>query len=275
MTNSCLVCNSPAAYFFNKKYPSYPGCHFSDDLCVEYYKCQTCGFAFSKTHQEMEKADWIKLNNSWHHAFESGLFGKNINQPPYANMALATKILVVNGLVNMTSSIDYAAGYGSFAKILKKYFNEIIYKYDPYVTGGKDDFYIETENLKQYDFVANSAMFEHILTRTDIDAVNSLVSNAGVMMIHTQIRQDIPCDPTWFYLEPHVHSAFFTNKAMAILMEQWGYGASLYSPEARVWFLFKRNHANFDKIESIATRINKELQRQYFHFKVGFMDYWK
>ena len=58
-------------------------------------------------------------------------------------------------------------------------------------------------------------------------------------------------------------------------MDQWGYGASLYSPEARVWFLFKKNHPNFDKIEALANTINKELQRSYFFFKVGFMDYWK
>jgi len=275
MTISCLVCNSLANYFFDKKYNPYPGCNFVNSLYVRYYKCKTCGFTFSQTHQEMEKSDWIELNNSWHHAFESGLFGSDINQPPYANMAMATKILSVAGLINMSNSIDYAAGYGSFAKILKKYFNENIYKYDPYITGDKDEFYIETENLKRYDFVANSAMFEHILSRADIDSVDSLVSDTGVMMLHTQVRQDIPCDPTWFYLEPHVHSAFFTNKAMAILMEQWGYGASLYSPEARVWFLFKRSHPNYNRLESIALGLNKELQRRYFYFKVGFVDYWK
>lgn len=221
------------------------------------------------------KNKWVELNNSWHHAFESGAFGKNINQPPYASMALATKLLVVSGLINMASSIDYAAGYGSYAKILKKYFNETIYKYDPYVTGVKDDFYVETEDLQKYDFVANSAMFEHILARSDIDAVNDLVSNQGVMMLHTQIREEIPCDPSWFYLEPHVHCAFFTNKSMQILMDQWGFGASLYSPEARVWFLFKNDHPHFKEIESIGEGVNIELQRKYFFFKNGFVDYWK
>ena len=160
----------------------------------------------------MDKNLWLKLNNSWHHAFESGELGNDINQPPYAHMALATKILVVGGLVNMESSVDYAAGYGTYAKILKKYFGESIYKYDPYVTGEKDSYYLKTANLSSYDFVVNTAMFEHILVRADIDAVNNLVSDVGVMMLHTQIREEIPNDPSWFYLEPHVHSAFFTNK---------------------------------------------------------------
>ena len=275
MTQSCIVCDSSSSYFFEKKYDSYKGSPFSGALAVRYFKCNRCGFVFSETHREMDKEKWEDLNSSWHHAFESGVFGSDINQPPYANMALATKMLAVNGLLNMGASLDYAAGYGTFAKILKKYFNETIYKYDPYVIGEKDDYYIESTDLREYDFLVNTAMFEHILTRNDIDSVNNLVSDGGVMMLHTQIREEIPKDPNWFYLTPHVHSAFFTNKSMRILMEQWKYSCSIYSPEARVWFLFKKDYPFSDRIESVFSSINQELQREYFFYKEGFMDYWK
>lgn len=275
MAQICTICESTSSHFFQKKYDSYRGSPFLGVWEVHYFKCNSCGFVFSQTHRELNKEKWENLNSSWHHAFESGLFGTNINQPPYANMALATKMLSVNGLLNMNASLDYAAGYGTFAKILQKYFNEIIYKYDPYVTGEKDDYYIEYADLSKYDFLVNTAMFEHILTRNDIDSVNNLVSGNGVMMLHTQIREEIPKDPSWFYLEPHVHSAFFTNKSMQILMEQWGYGCSIYSPEARVWFLFKNSHPALEEVESTSSAINKELQREYFYYKKGFMDYWK
>lgn len=275
MAHICLVCNAPATYFFEKNYIAYPNWPFGDGFTAKYYKCSSCGFTFSDTHQTMEQSIWGDLNSTWHHAFESGALGENINQPPYANMALATKLLSVNGLVNTRNALDYAAGYGTFSGILGKYFDERIYRYDPFVSGQLDEYCIDSVAGKKYDFVVNTAMFEHILYRRDIDAVNDLVSDAGVMMLHTQIRQEIPCDPNWFYLEPHVHSAFFTNKSMEILLDQWGYKCSVYSPEARVWFFFKSAHPMIDSVPDVVREINRELQREYFFYKVGFMDYWK
>jgi hypothetical protein len=275
MYHNCLVCGSPSDFYFEKEYKPYAGWPFGESFIARYHKCVNCGFTFSLTHQEMDRNTWQELNSSWHHAFESGALGENINQPPYANQALATKLLAVNGLIDLTNSLDYAAGYGTFASILRKYFSENIYRYDPFVTGQTDDYCIESIGSKRYSLVVNSAMFEHILCREDIDSVNNLVADDGVMMLHTQIRQEIPKDPSWFYLEPHVHTAFFTNRAMDILLEQWGYSCSVYSPEARVWYFFKNKHSMNEQLASAIGKINRELQREYFYFKAGFMDYWK
>jgi len=118
-------------------------------------------------------------------------------------------------------------------------------------------------------------MFEHVLNRESLNEVNNLVSNDGVLMLHTLVCERIPNDPGWFYITPLVHTALHTNKSMSILMEQWGYSASIYSPQAKSWFLFKKNYPKISDLESKVAEINSELQTKYFHYKVGFADYWK
>ncbi len=72
-----------------------------------------------------------------------------------------------------------------------------------------------------------------------------------------------------------VHTAFHTNKSMEILMEQWGYVASLYSPQAKSWFLFKDESPALDCLHEVSEKINNELQSKYFYYKKGFVDFWK
>jgi len=91
------------------------------------------------------------------------------------------------------------------------------------------------------------------------------------MIIHTVICENIPKNPDWFYIEPPVHATFHTNKSMGILMEQWGYKASIYCLSAKSWVLFKESKG----VEEKVCNINKELQTQYLVYKDGFVDYWK
>jgi hypothetical protein len=118
-------------------------------------------------------------------------------------------------------------------------------------------------------------MLEHILTREALDEVNNLVADDGILMIHTVICDRIPRDPDWFYLTPMVHTAFHTNKSMEILMKQWGYAASLYSPQAKSWYLFKKKYPQLSQLGEKINAINREIQGTYFHYKAGFVDYWK
>jgi hypothetical protein len=129
--------------------------------------------------------------------------------------------------------------------------------------------------LQKYKLVINSAMFEHVIDRESLDFVDGLVADDGVLMLHTFISATVPQDPNWFYLEPHVHTAFHTNRSMDILLGDWGYAASVYAPEARSWFIYKRNAPQLDLLEEKIRQINAELQREYFFFKRGFVDYWK
>jgi hypothetical protein len=177
-------------------------------------------------------------------------------------------------LIEISSIIDYAGGYGTLSKILKKYHNISLDVYDPYVKNPSNDIdYMNDINLKKFKTVFNSALFEHITTRNDFDKINELVDDDGCMIIHTVICENIPKDPNWFYLGPPVHCSFHTNKSMEILMKQWGYEGSIYCPKAKSWILLKKMRP---EIEKIINSINAELQNEYLILnKNGFVDYWK
>ncbi len=174
--------------------------------------------------------------------------------------------------------IDYAGGIGSLARILQNYYNITLPVFEKYMNEFMADgkvCYVDEANLAKYDVVCNSAMFEHITKREHLEHINSLVKEDGMLIVHTVIRQNIPRNPNWFYVNP-VHCAFYTNDSMQILMEQWGYTQSLYSPIAKSWVLFKKNnkHCINGSIKDFAMKINKELQMRYFYHKDGFVDYW-
>jgi Methyltransferase domain len=275
-TNPCLICQSSTHYYFSKPYETYPNSPFPNELTVDYWKCGQCGFVVSKTHQDMSPEQWAGLNISWHHHFEDSTTARNINQPPYADQALALQMLHRNGLVDLGDTLDYAAGYGTLARVLSKYFDADISICDRYVHSDEVGVkYVRYEDLTTYKLVVNSAMFEHVLTRESLDELNRLVADDGVLMLHTVICENIPKDPSWFYLNPIVHTAFHTNASMEILMKQWGYAASIYSPQAKSWYLFKAGSTLLPVLQQKVQAINDALQTQYFHYKPGFVDYWK
>jgi hypothetical protein len=234
----CIICFEAAHYFLTKTYQETDV--FQINLTVDYYKCSHCGFVFSKTHQEMTKQEWNYLNSTFHHHCENNINALSTNQPPYAEQAFVLQILNRSKLIKINNALDYAAGYGTLARILNDFFDLKINLFDPHVTNPSPNlnYTSQSELNSNYNLVINSAMFEHVLHRNDLDVVNNLVSDNGVLMIHTVICETIPKDPNWFYLSPIVHTAFHTNKSMEILMEQWGYAASIYSPQAKSWFLF-------------------------------------
>lgn len=269
-----MICGAPTQYYFSKRYDTLPpGAPFGA-LNVDYWRCEECGFVVSRTHQEMDASQWQSLNASFHHHIEAG--NKIGNQPPYADQALALQMLGKNGLVDLDNALDYAAGYGTLSRFAQKYLGTKIRIFDRYVRDGDTGLeYVAEENLKRYGLVINSAMFEHVLQREDLDEVNALVADDGCLMMHTVVCERVPPDPDWFYLVPVVHTAFHTNRSMSILMRQWGYAASVYSPQAKSWFLFKRDNPRVNDLERAIEKINAEVQTHYFFYKPDFVDYWK
>lgn len=272
----CMICRHETEYFFSKDYPTYAGSPFPETLTVDFWKCDDCGFTVSRTHQEMSDAQWSQLNSSWHHSFENDPASRTTNQPPYIDQALALKLLAGNHVLELDDTLDYAAGYGTFSRCMRKYFDIDIPIFDRYVRNqdpGVD--YVAEQDLSRYRLVINSAMFEHVLNRDALDEVDRLVSDDGVLMLHTVIAERVPKDPDWFYINTMVHTAFHTNRSMSLLMQQWGYAASVYSPQAKSWYLFKRDYPRLAELEARIAGINRELQTTYFHYKQGFVDYWK
>lgn len=269
----CVICNSKSEYYFSKTYIEYPFDEFMKEIgTVDYFKCIRCGFVLSKTHAEINEKKWNRLNQLFHQYNENSTKMKNINQPPYAEQAIMLSLLGRNKIINIDSMIDYAAGYGTLSFLLSKYYDLELSIFDPYVQAGNTDKYIDQSELKSFKTVINSAMFEHILNREDLERVNDIVDSDGCLIIHTVICENVPDDPDWFYLRPPVHTAFHTNKSMEILMNQWGYRSSIYCPKSKCWVLLKKG---IEEIEKTLFEINRELQSNWFYYKNGFLDYWK
>jgi hypothetical protein len=269
----CFICNGEAGYYFTKDFDK--GYLDSDKLFslgkAEYFKCNDCGFVFSKTHGEMDKAKWEKLNLNFHKFYEDPDNLKVHNPPPYLQQAIFLKVLQENSIIS-NNILDWGGGYGTLAKILKKYYNLSVKVYDKYVQSD-DVGYVNSEALKEvhFDTVFSSAVFEHVTKRGYLDEINNCVSENGCLIIHTVVCENIPKEPEWFYLGA-VHCAFHTNKSMDILMKQWGYKSSIYCPLAKCWVFLKKDDV---LLEKLICDINNEFQTQYLFYKKGFMDYWK
>jgi len=240
----CIICNSDMEYHLTKEYNEEPYNDFMKDFSkIDYYKCINCGFTFSKTHAEMDNYQWENLNkihHNWEKKHRENLKeGKNepTHQPPYIQQAAMINVLIKNNIIDGESILDYACGYGILQDILIKYYNTNILIHDQFITK-TEKIYIMKNELRKYKTVINSAMFEHVRDRSDLDNVNNLVDKDGVFILHTVVCENIPKDSNWFYINP-VHCAFHTNKSMDIIMKQWNYISSIYCPDSKCWVLFK------------------------------------
>lgn len=172
----CIICNSDCNYYFSKTYSESPFDEFVQEIGkVDYYKCNRCGFVISKTHAELDESRWKTLNLLFHHYLENPDNEKKINQPPYAEQAMMLSFLGRNGIINTDSMLDYAAGYGTLSDIMSKYHGRELPIFDPYVQADNSGRHIDNVERKTYKTVINSAMFEHVLHREDLDRVNTLV----------------------------------------------------------------------------------------------------
>jgi hypothetical protein len=269
----CLICDSDCTYFFSKTYTEPPYDVLMQKIGqVDYHKCTSCGFVLSKTHSALDPETWRELNYKTHMYAEATKDERIVNQPPYADQAMMLVILGKNGIINTESMLDYAAGYGTLGTILSKYFGISLRLFDPYVQNGDVNRYVASEKLVRYQTVLNSAMFEHVLKREDLDSVHNMVADSGCLIVHTLICENVPKDPNWFYLKPPVHTAFHTNRSMGVLMRRWGYKSSVYCPKSKSWVLLKEDNGD---IGELVNSINDEMQTDYLHYKNGFVDYWK
>ncbi len=267
----CIICGGKTQFYFNKKW-EFP--YISMLKEADFHKCDDCGFTFSKTLFDMPHSDWVKLNEAFHLYIENPVNAKQQNQPPYLEQASMLNLLIKNNIINSQSMVDFGGGMGTIAKVLKKYFDIKLQVYDPYIKAddNKEVEYVSLDANQKKKVVFNSALFEHIIKRADIDEIDSYVDNDGVLIIHTLVCENVPKDPNWFYIVPPVHSALYTNKSMDVLMNQLGYVSSLYCPSSKCWILFKKQPTSLlEKVELI----NQELQTSYFVYKKGFVDYWK
>jgi hypothetical protein len=241
---------------------------------AQYWRCNDCGFVISKTHVEMSSAAWETVNIAWHASYQ----GKESDpRDPNWNTRLQNQVRMLHdaqeiGLLKRNGRwLDYACGDAKLSGLLLTRHNLNLLNYERYMP--QREGYIDEKELvpRSFDFVVTNSVFEHFRQREQFDFVEALVSRSGVLGIHTLVCEQVPADPTWFYMNP-VHCSFHTNRSMEVLFRQWNYGCSVYNVEAQLWLWFKDNP---QEIEAIIQRANSRSGGPAYLFKYGFVDYWK
>lgn len=264
----CYVCESKMLPFFNKDF------HGAFGLSVvEYWKCSRCGFVISKTHADMKPEEWEQLNFEVHASYQGSDF---VADDPKWLTRLNSQSAIIQKLANdgiIPSSlpwVDYACGDGKLSDLLfdKGY---ATHKFDRYMNHGNAD-YLSCQDLfnNKYGNVISTSSFEHFLSITPVEEIMSLVDQSGVLSLHTLVREEVPCDPAWFYLLP-VHVAFHTNRSMQVIFDKFGFKASIYHLPSTMWFWFREN---IDFVQEYTETYNRH-ESDILFFKRGFMDYWK
>jgi len=260
----CFVCQGEMIPYFTKDFAGQYGFHN-----VEYCRCSICGMVVSKTHLEMSSREWEALNLHYHQSFFK--MGWSDDDPRrlfrlYLQAAVISKLAKSGVLREDLPWVDYGCGDGKLVDFLDKRGLSVL-KFDRYLSPRHDNYLTDGELASsKYDFVINTSVFEHVRSITFLDQIAGLVSESGVLGLHVLVCESIPKDPDWFYLLP-VHTAFFTNKSMQMLFDRWGFKASIYHFESRMWFCFRKN------TEEARAFVKKENSGYYF--KEGFVDYWR
>lgn len=265
----CIICKYGMVYSFSKM--------FKQPMLDEaaYWKCRNCGFVASKTHFEMSASEWEKINEDFHGSYHGTHACPEDLHWVQRLHTQAAVIADLNGLGLLPVEpgwVDFGCGDGKLSGILSREYGLKLQKFDRYE--GNAEYLTDSDiSRARFNFVVTTSVFEHLRKRESLDEINSFVARGGVMGLHTLVAEEIPASPEWFYLLP-VHCAFYTNKSMQLLFEQWGYTASIYHVDSRLWFWFK---SGAEKVEKIIAKANATAGREKFryHFKYGFMDYWK
>lgn len=241
---------------------------------VDYWQCDQCGFVISKTHVEMDPASWERVNFECHASYQ----GKESDprdlkwQARLQHQARMLNDVQAIGLLDRKGRwLDYACGDAKLSSLLHTRHGLTLLNYERYMPK-KSSFIDETElGPGRFDFVITTSVFEHFACREQFDFVHALLSAPGVLGIHTLVCEQVPADPSWFYLNP-VHCAFHTNRSMEILFRQWGYECSIYQVEAQLWLWFR---SRAEEVEAMVQRANRRTDAPAYLFKRGFVDYWK
>lgn len=269
MSIACIVCGGSTAPFMQK--------HFEQFNLgqIDYDRCGTCGFVFSRTHYEMTDGQWEQLNNQWVSQYQ----GTDVNpeDPRWLERFEAQSAIVGDwaklGLLPKGRWLDYGAGDGKLVNALAKDHGLTVEKYEH--SSNPAQGYLRADELtpKAFSVVMHTAVMEHLRFRKQLDGIFDLVGDDGAMILHTLVAEHVPQKPDWFYLLS-VHCSFFTNQSMQVLFEQHGYQCSIYNVASRLWVWFKQPASVIRPIIERANAQTRDPMYQYI-FAEKFVDYWK
>ena len=260
----CLVCDGALVPSFRKD--------FAGDFglgVVHYERCRACGLTISRTLHELDDDRWQALNTAFHARFLDS--DVNDGDPRWLERLEAQ----ADALVRLRAAglaadgrpwLDWGAGDGKLSRLLGRR-GVPMASYDRYM---EREGFLGDDDLVPgaFGLVLTTSVFEHLRDRTTLDEIDALAHpTAGVHAVHTLVREEIPADPSWFYLFA-VHCTFFTNTAMRELATQWGYAGALYHVPSRLWWL---THEGVDPLRALARRAGVVDA----HVDQHFVSYWR
>lgn len=253
-----MVCGTRMRYFLTKRFDSW------GLGSLDYDRCPDCGFAICATLLQMPDEEWVALNN-WFHVdiYKVDLYNRGARLDGQSKVI---DLFLRYGLVSSDEPVlDWGAGTGDLAARLKQR-GRAMYSYDRYIKPIHNPLPTNEPAQRSFALVTAGAVFEHLKSREELDTIEALVSETGVLGFHILIPECIPEDENWIYLLP-VHCAFHTWESMRRLMVQWGYKSCVYCQEALMWFFFRQSEGVKDKVDLL----NSEQGYQYLLYSEGFI----
>ncbi|MDL5367384.1 hypothetical protein QSH18_17380 [Xanthomonas sp. NCPPB 2654] len=232
---------------------------------LDYEKCAGCGFVACASLLRLSDEDWSALNHRFHSTIYDGSDPFN-RAGRLAGQARAIDAMLSVGLIDSNKPmLDWGSGVGDLATQLVSR-GRTLFSYDQYITPVVNRWPQSQPPRGGFALVTACAVLEHLKDRRELDAIEQLVADRGVLGIHLLIPRAIPKDPSWVYLLP-VHCAFHTWESMRLLLQQWSYEATVYCHDALMWFFFKCK----DGVESKVEHINRSEGSGYLRYVEGFV----
>lgn len=227
MIRCCPVCSASTTFLFTKDFDGDCGLR-----SVVYHRCTDCGFVFSPTIYGLTDAEWESANAAFHfyqHATANPTYDKGWSVRLERQTATLSHLARSGVIPTIKPWLDFACGGGHLVKLLG-YERVRVLGYDPYMVPDNGIRVVTADALTHgaFDCVIATSVVEHFRGMEAFERLASLVSDTGVLVLHTSVCNRYPANPSWFYYLP-VHCSFFTEDALGILANRYGFHSRTYA----------------------------------------------
>lgn len=272
----CFLCNNEMIDYFETDF-------FLDWINekYKYIKCVNCGLVVSDTVYRMSQEEWEGINVKQHSYINNGV---DEGDPKWlqrtTNQAEMFADLFFRGVFTLQMRcVDYACGAGKISEIFDECVrgknpeleNKLL-KYEKYTNFNENLSYLREDEMreKSFDVITSSSVFEHLAGKNQVDKILKMLKENGTFCVQTLVCEEVPCDPSWFYLQP-VHCTLWTNKAMDYFFQEYGFVGCAYNLKAQMWIMF-RDKDVFYRAES---EYDSEEFKGTWFFSEKFIDLYK
>ncbi len=230
----CKICNAEAHFFeavdVNKNCGEHAGLFLPKlGVPVEYFQCSACQFLFTSYFDSFSDDDWQRVIYNNDYVKVDPLYPEI---RPQANAQFFRLLMDSKGQDSHPKVIDYGAGNGKFAEILKDDFQ--VTSFDPHQV------LFSRMPDKKFDIIFSSEVLEHTVSPLSVAKDwKALLREHGVVLFSTMIQPDNMADikASWWYVSPrNGHVSIYSVASLHALFEQVGMQYQTLSSEWHIAF---------------------------------------